>query len=185
MPLGSRLRVRAPPSHSGVRRANHTASLWGRGDDGSEGLNPQRSAPPGPVRPSPPTHPPPFFGLHLPGGGHCLRPGLREPRPVRFSSAALLTAAAGTRPKPSGQSRRRRLSGRGVSPPSLAARALRARDRKWRGGASGARDHRCGRHDTFRWLLPFPPTGPRLFCFPSPVASGEEFRGFSLARHSA
>lgn len=57
MPLGSRLRVRAPPSHSGVRRANHTASLWGRGDDGSEGLNPQRSAPPGPVRPSPPTHP--------------------------------------------------------------------------------------------------------------------------------
>lgn len=81
--------------------------------------------------------PPPFFGLNSPGGSYCLRPGLREPRPVRFSSAALLTAAAGARLKPSRRSRRHRLCCRGVSPPSLAARALRARDRKFQGGPPG------------------------------------------------
>lgn len=81
--------------------------------------------------------PPPFFGLNLPGGSCCLRPGVREPRPVGSGSAALLTAAAETRLKPSGRSRRHRLCCRGVSPPSLAARALGARDRKCRGGPPG------------------------------------------------
>lgn len=60
---------------------------------------------------------------------------MREPRLVGSGSAALLTAAARRRLEPCGRSRRHRLCCRGVSPPSLAARALRARDRKRQGGA--------------------------------------------------
>lgn len=84
---------------------------------------------------------------------------------VRSSSAALLSDAAGKSLKPSSRrSLRHRLCYWGVSPPSLAARTLRARDRKCQGGPAGHVTPEHGRHDTFRWFPPSP-AGTRLVSF--------------------
>lgn len=84
---------------------------------------------------------------------------------VRSSAAALLSDAAGKSLKPSSRrSLRHRLCYWGVSPPSLAARTLRARDRKCQGGPTGHVTPEHGRHDTFRWFPPSP-AGTRLVSF--------------------
>lgn len=95
---------------------------------------------------------------------------------VRPSSAAFLSDAARKSPKPSSRrSLRHRLCYWGVSPPSLAARTLRARDRKCQGGPAEHVTPEHGRHDTFRWFPPSP-AETRLFHFLSPASSGEGSR---------
>ena len=91
----------------------------------------------------------PFFGLNLPGGR---RPwaGSKLLRWVESSSAELLRDAAGKRLKPSSRRRRHRLCYQGVSPPSLAARTLRARDRKYEGGSAGHVTPEHGRRERNR-----------------------------------
>lgn len=91
---------------------------------------------------------------------------------VGSSFAALLRDTAGKRLKPSSRSRHRRLCYWGVSSPSLAARTLKARDRKYQGGPVGHVTPQRGRHDTFRYFPPSP-AGSRLFHFLSPVSRGE------------
>lgn len=127
--------------------------------------------------------PTPFFGLNLPGGSYGLWSGAREARPVGSASAALLTAAARRRLNPCGRSRRHRLCCRGVSPPSLAARALRARDRKRRGGPPEHVTTTAAAMTPSASSRPPPPI-PACFASPPPVSSGGEFRGFGLARLS-
>lgn len=167
MPLGGRLRVRTPPSRFWIRRANHTASFGGRRDLQSEGPNPRRPAPPGACQLLT-ARPPPLFSLDLPGGSCGLRPGVRQPRRVGSGSAAILTAAAETRLKPSRSSRSHRLCCRGVSPPSLAARALRARDRKSQGGPPG---HVTASPAAMTPSASSRPPPPIPACFVSPLRS--------------
>lgn len=95
---------------------------------------------------------------------------------VESSSAALLSDAAEKRLKTSSRHcLRHHLCYWVVSPPSLAARTLRARDRKYQGGPPEHVTPEHGRHDTFRLFPPFP-AGSRLFHFLSPALSGEGSR---------
>lgn len=81
---------------------------------------------------------------------------------VRPSSAAFLSDAARKSLRPSSRRRslRHRLCYWGVSPPSLAARTLGARDRKCQGGPAEHVTPEHGGHDTFRWLPPSPAPKP-------------------------